>query len=68
MLSFPERVDVVEVSPRDGLQSFHRWVDTDTKIAMIDRLSDAGFPVVEVTAFAHPRAIPHFQGWIRALL
>jgi hydroxymethylglutaryl-CoA lyase len=61
MLSLPDRVDVVEVSPRDGLQSFHRWVDTDTKVAMIDRLSDAGFPVVEVTAFAHPRAIPHLR-------
>ena len=61
MLSIPARVDVVEVSPRDGLQSFDRWVDTDTKIAMIDRLSDAGFPVVEVTAFAHPRAIPHLR-------
>jgi hydroxymethylglutaryl-CoA lyase len=28
---------------------------------MIDRLSDAGFPVVEVTAFAHPRAIPNLR-------
>lgn len=61
MLTLPNRVDVVEVSPRDGLQSFPRWVDTDTKIAMIDRLSDAGFPCIEVTAFAHPRAIPHLR-------
>lgn len=61
MLSFPARVDIVEVSPRDGLQSFHRWVDTDTKVAMIDRLSEVGFPVIEVTAFAHPRAIPHLR-------
>lgn len=61
MLSFPDTVDVVEVAPRDGLQSFPRWVDTDTKVAMIDRLSEAGFPVIEVTAFAHPRAIPNLR-------
>ena len=61
MLSFPDSVDVVEVATRDGLQSFSRWVDTDTKVAMIDRLSEAGFPVIEVTAFAHPRAIPHLR-------
>jgi len=29
-----------EVGPRDGLQSFHRFVDTDTKVEMIDRLSE----------------------------
>ena len=47
MLTFPARTTVVEVAPRDGLQSFHRWVDTDTKVAMVDRLSDVGFPVIE---------------------
>lgn len=58
MLTLPPRVDIVEVSPRDGLQSFPRAVDTKTKIALVDLLSEAGFPVIEVTAFAHPRAIP----------
>ncbi len=61
MLALPDSVEIVEVSPRDGLQSFPRWVDTDTKVAMIDRLSEAGFSVIEVTAFAHPRAIPHLR-------
>lgn len=61
MLSLPARTTVVEVAPRDGLQSFHRWVDTDTKVAMVNRLSEVGFPVVEVTNFAHPRVIPHLK-------
>lgn len=61
MLNLPTRTTVVEVAPRDGLQSFHRWVDTDTKVAMVDRLSQVGFPVVEVTNFAHPRVIPHLR-------
>lgn len=61
MLCLPESVVVTEVGPRDGLQSFGRWVDTDTKIRMVDRLSEAGFRVIEVTSFAHPRAVPNLQ-------
>lgn len=59
MLSLPSRVTVVEVGPRDGLQSFPKPVDTDTKVRMIDRLSSVGLPVIEVTGFAHPRVIPN---------
>ena len=58
MLSLPEKVIVVEVGPRDGLQSLDHWVDTDKKIAMVDRLSEAGFPVIEVTSFTHPNVVP----------
>jgi hydroxymethylglutaryl-CoA lyase len=61
MLTMPDAVTVVEVGPRDGLQSFARWVDTDTKVAVVNRLSAAGFPVVEVTNFARPRAIPNLR-------
>lgn len=61
MLDLPKKVTVVEVGPRDGLQSFPRWVETDTKVAMIDRLSAAGFPVIEVTNFAHPKVIPNLK-------
>jgi len=61
MLNLPEKVTVVDVAARDGLQSFGRWVDTDVKIAIVDRLSDAGFPVIEVTGFTHPRAVPNLQ-------
>ena len=61
MLSLPEHVTVVEVGPRDGLQSLDHWVDTDKKVAMVDRLSEAGFPVIEVTSFTHPKVVPHLR-------
>ena len=61
MLNLPKRVTVVDVSARDGLQSFHRWVETDDKIKMVDRLTDAGFEVIEVTNFARPSVIPHLR-------
>jgi hydroxymethylglutaryl-CoA lyase len=54
----PEHVTVVEVSPRDGLQNEQGVVPTDVKIAFVDRLSAAGLPVIEVTSFVSPKAIP----------
>ncbi len=59
MLTLPKRATVVEVGPRDGLQSLDQAIPTDRKVAMIDRLSEAGFPVIEATGFAHPRVIPN---------
>jgi hydroxymethylglutaryl-CoA lyase len=58
MMKVPDKAVVAEVGPRDGLQSFARWISTDDKIAMVDLLSDAGLPVIEVTSFAHPKVVP----------
>jgi len=61
MLNFPEHITISEVGPRDGLQSLDRWIETDTKIAMIDRLSRASFPVIEVTGFVRNSVIPNLR-------
>ncbi len=61
MTNLPKKILVSEVGPRDGLQSLHKWIDTDTKVAMIDRLSDAGFPMIEITGFARPSVIPNLK-------
>ena len=61
MIRYPASIAVNEVGPRDGLQSFHRRVPTDVKIAMIDRLSATGLPLIEVTNFAHPKMIPNLD-------
>jgi hydroxymethylglutaryl-CoA lyase len=54
----PERVTIVEVGPRDGLQNETVTVATADKVAFIDRLSAAGCPVIEAGAFVSPRWIP----------
>lgn len=54
----PKQVKIVEVSPRDGLQSEPASVPTATKIALIERLADAGLSVVEAGAFVSPKWIP----------
>jgi isopropylmalate/homocitrate/citramalate synthase len=53
-----QRVTVVEVGPRDGLQNESVTVPTDAKVAFIDALSGTGLGVIEATAFVSPKAIP----------
>jgi hydroxymethylglutaryl-CoA lyase len=52
------RVQIVEVSPRDGLQAEERTLSTETKLELLDRLADAGHTVVEATSFVSPDAVP----------
>jgi hypothetical protein len=57
----PERIQLVDVAPRDGLQSLPKWIDTDTKVWLCNRLTDLGVPVVEVASFAHPKVVPNMR-------
>ena len=54
----PSQVKIVEVGPRDGLQNEKTMVPTDTKVALINRLNDAGLSVIEATAFVSPKWVP----------
>ncbi|NIW86633.1 MAG: hydroxymethylglutaryl-CoA lyase [Gammaproteobacteria bacterium] len=57
-MKIPEKVKIVEVGPRDGLQNEPESVPTETKIALIERLADTGLRVVEATAFVSPKWVP----------
>ena len=57
-MRLPERVTIVEVGPRDGLQNEPGTVPTEVKVGFIDRLARAGLPVVEATSFVHPKWVP----------
>lgn len=54
----PEKVKIVEVSPRDGLQNEKEFIPTDIKIQLINRLAAAGFANVEATSFVSPKWVP----------
>ena len=54
----PPRVQIVEVSPRDGLQAEERSLPTATKLELLDRLADAGHTVIETTSFVSAAAMP----------
>ena len=51
-------VEIVEVGPRDGLQSEPGVVPTATKVEFIERLLDTGLRRIEVTSFVNPKKVP----------
>lgn len=51
-------VEVIEVSPRDGLQNEAVLVGTADKLALIRHLVAAGAREIEVAAFVHPDRVP----------
>ncbi|GAB7536721.1 hydroxymethylglutaryl-CoA lyase [Burkholderia sp. 22PA0099] len=57
-MTTPTAVKIVEVGPRDGLQNEKTFVPTDVKIALVDRLSHAGFRNVEAASFVSPKWVP----------
>jgi hydroxymethylglutaryl-CoA lyase len=57
-MDLPNKVRIVEVGPRDGLQNEKQEVPTAVKLELIERLADAGLPAVEATAFVSPKWIP----------
>ena len=57
-MQLPKQVRMVEVGPRDGLQNEAQIVPAATKIALIERLADAGLATVEAGSFVSPKWIP----------
>ena len=57
-MALPSKVTVVEVGPRDGLQNEAATISSADKIAFVDRLTQAGFSVIEVSAFVSPKWVP----------
>jgi hydroxymethylglutaryl-CoA lyase len=53
-----KRLYIQEVATRDGFQNEAQFVDTEAKIALVDRLSACGYAKIEVTSFTSPKAIP----------
>jgi len=57
-MQVPKSVRVVEVGPRDGLQNEAKTVPTATKVALIERLADAGLKTIEAGSFVSPKWVP----------
>lgn len=57
-MTLPNKVTIVEVGPRDGLQNEPEIIPTPDKIAFVEALAACGLPVVEVGSFVHPKWVP----------
>ena len=56
-----KRVTISEVGPRDGFQSINKWIDTELKLEIIDRIVQSGIKRIQVTSFVNPKAIPQMK-------
>ncbi len=57
-MKLPQKVRIVEVGPRDGLQNEKQSLDVADKIALINQLSDAGLTAIEAGSFVNPKWVP----------
>lgn len=53
-----ERVAIVDVTARDGLQNEPKPISTADKLALIEKLVRAGLTHIQATSFVHPRWVP----------
>lgn len=51
-------VEIIEVSPRDGIQNEKKLLSLETKLELIKRAVDSGAARVEVTSFVNPKRVP----------
>ncbi len=58
MTSFPDRVRIREVGPRDGFQNEPEVIPTADKVRLIEMLGATGLERIEVTSFVRPDVIP----------
>ncbi|MBQ7561403.1 MAG: hydroxymethylglutaryl-CoA lyase [Synergistaceae bacterium] len=57
-MNLPEKISICEVGLRDGLQNEKVILSTDQKLEILRGFIDAGFPVIEVGSFMHPKKVP----------
>ena len=57
-MTLPAKVKIVEVGPRDGLQNEKETIPAEIKIALVERLTDAGCINIEAASFVSPKWVP----------
>ena len=60
-MQVPERVTICEVGTRDGFQIEPDFIPTEHKVEVVNALSEAGVPRIEVTSFVHPKVVPQLR-------
>jgi hydroxymethylglutaryl-CoA lyase len=57
-MHYPDKVKLVDVGPRDGLQNEKQPVPAQVKIQLVHMLQEAGLKEIEVTSFVSPKWVP----------
>lgn len=61
-MASPERVTLVEVGPRDGLQNEPDVLSPEVRAELVRRLASAGLAAIEAASFVDPRRVPQMAG------
>ena len=59
--TYPKKIKIVEVGPRDGLQNEPEVISSRDKLFFIEKLVNSGLTNIEVTSFVHPKMIPQLS-------
>jgi len=57
-VNIPQKVEIIEVGPRDGLQNEPMPISTQAKKELVKRLADTGISRMETAAFVSPEWVP----------
>lgn len=60
-MKLPEKINIVEVGPRDGLQNETKPIPTEDKLRFIVSLAEAGITYIEATSFVSPKWVPQLS-------
>ena len=62
-----QRIYINDVAVRDGFQIEKNIIATETKVALIDALSETGIAKIEATSFVHPKLVPNMADAVEVL-
>ncbi|WP_066307302.1 hydroxymethylglutaryl-CoA lyase [Bacillus sp. FJAT-29814] len=60
-MNLPDKVEIIEVGPRDGIQNEANFISTEKKIELINALSKTGIKRMEAVSFVHPAYVPQMK-------
>ncbi len=60
-MQLPQKVEIIEVGPRDGLQNESVFIPTQDKISLINALNKTGVKRMEATSFVPPNYVPQMK-------
>lgn len=59
-LRFPKKVELADITVRDGFQHEEKWIPTAAKLWIAEELVLAGYRRIEVTNLGSPKSMPQF--------
>ena len=60
-LNYPKKVQIGDITVRDGFQHEEIWIPTDAKLFYLEELILCGIKHLEVTNFGNPALMPQFK-------